>query len=311
MRETALGTDILENPPTVAALSGTPGDSIAASMFFKKYGSIESFFNIGVLQPKGLGLPDSSRTVHMSTIRLNVALDFAQYWDDQIQKMQLGFMIGCPTGDAPASESIWDVENGSSNAFRLGAFGAVEWNFLDTFRPFLTVEYTRDCYSNVHLRIPKKKTIAANTTYANSGIIYDSSINTRQILLNFSDYETAINHFADTKTLCNRRRGGVATVRLGMAISTSACDVGCWYDLRHKSKDAVKIDASVSDYNVSGLYDIKTVTNATNEMRHSVGWHVKYPIKENLTFATGSQHVLRGANTPQYHTFSMGIDMNF
>ena len=49
----------------------------------------------------------------------------------------------------------------------------------------------------------------------------------------------------------------------------------------------------------------------TNQRTHSFGWDVAYPFGDDKSFSIGSQHVIRGKNSPRYHSLFITFKTSF
>ena len=60
-----------------------------------------------------------------------------------------------------------------------------------------------------------------------------------------------------------------------------------------------------------GTYDYDVPVACTDTFSCSFGWDISYQLPHNVTCSLGSQSVLVGKNTPQYHTLMLSFVSQF
>lgn len=283
------------------------------SVFLQNYGTVESFFYRDVIGLKGLVFKELQRGLGVGTTQLFALLDLSNYAHEKIEKMQVGVILGVPTGTEPDSSVVWPIERGSSNAVQLGILSNITWAGNRYFNPFFSCRILGNLASTVSQRVPRKYTFAANTSMATAGIINRSATTSGTstgMLLNtaIDRYETDVPYFADTAIPVDRTLGARFDVKFGNSINYyDKLILNTWYYFHQRLGDKVKAAQGAP----AGVYNFDVVTARTNQRTHSFGWDVAYPFGIDKAFSIGSQHAIRGKNSPRYHSVFVAFETSF
>ncbi|MFT6765378.1 MAG: hypothetical protein ACJAZS_000255 [Alteromonas naphthalenivorans] len=53
------------------------------------------------------------------------------------------------------------------------------------------------------------------------------------------------------------------------------------------------------------------IKNRTNQLSYTFGWEARYGLKAGATISTGSEHVIKAENSPQYHSWFLRTEVGF
>ncbi len=282
-------------------------------VFFANYGTVESFFYRDVIGLKGLVFKEFQRSLGVGATELFGLLDLSNYAHEKIEKMQIGVILGLPTGSEPDSSVVWPIERGSSGAWQLGAISNITWFRNGFFNPFVSCRVLGSFANTISQRVPRKYTFAAGQTMAQTRIIHRSATTTGTSIgmaLNtaIDRYETDVPFFADTAIPVERTLGAIFDVKFGNSINYyDKLILNTWYYFHQRLGDTIK----VASWAPVGVYNIDVVSARTNQRTHSFGWCVAYPFGIDKLFSIGSQHAIAGKNSPRYHSLFIAFQASF
>jgi hypothetical protein len=288
------------------------GSSANVDRFFVNNATMDSFVQQEVLAPKGLTMLDVHRTFGLGSPRIFGLVDLSHYWDEDVQKAQFGLEVvrRAPQGDT--HNIVWPAIRGWGANY-VGANLALELSFTSCFRPYLKGEVFGALSHAERLRVPKqKKRISAAGDLSANDILSPSFHSAFTVpntdAGNFSLYDSTVPFFADSAIEVKRRRGGIANLEIGnRMLFKEKVDTRVYMQLRHKSKDSVKSNKNTA----AGTYDYAMVTNRTNQLSYTFGWDATYGLTGDATLTTGSEHVVKAENCPQYHSWFLKAEVGF
>ncbi|MFT6765257.1 MAG: hypothetical protein ACJAZS_000132, partial [Alteromonas naphthalenivorans] len=284
----------------VGLLGTQAGDNnLNLQYFFNNNATMDSFIEQEILAPKGLTMHDVHRTFGLGSPRIFALVDISHAWDDDVQKAQFGFEFvrRAPQGDT--HNIVWPAIRGWGANY-VGVNLALELDFTSCMRPYLKGEVFGALRHTEKMRVPKQKTSTGAGSLSDNDVITASGIHTMTIDTAYTLYDSLVPFFADAAIEVARRRGGIANLEIGnRMLLKEKVDTRLYMQLRHKSKDSVKS----TDNTPSRTYDYNMIKNRTNQLSYTFGWEARYGLKAGATISTGSEHVIKAENSPQYHSW--------
>ncbi len=291
------------------------GHTGAIDQFVTNYADMYEFFNQDVVELKGLAFNTRQRSLGIGSVKLFSMLDWKGMAHRDIEQFQLAVVLGLPTGTTPDGNVVWPIERSASGAMQLGAHGNVQWKIASHWNPFIKFEVTGRFAKNVYQRVPKKKTFAAGTSLFTDGILANDNFTdvagagaaSRLLNAPIDEYDSLIPFFADQRVMTSRRLGIILNFECGNTIKTNAFDVNLAYNLYYTQKDKITVSSDAP----AGVYNTDVLTANTKQLRHSFKWEAVYVLRDNTFLSLGSQHVVHGHNTPQYHAGMLSFVSTF
>lgn len=279
----------------------------AIDEFVTRYADVRSFFDEDVIALKGLVFNELQRSFGIGSTKLYVQFDFKEKAHKHFDAFQIAVVLGLPAGAKPDGNTIWPIERGGSGSTQLGAQFNASWVVSGKVKAFVTMDIMKRFKIDTYMRVPKKKVVAAGVAFSASDIIANSNLDAFATRVAIDAYETSRPYFADQRVLTERRLGAILNVKGGIDVDAGPFGFSSWYHFMFKQTDKVTIHKDAP----SGTYNTSPATVNTKQRRHSLGWQATYPLGDNANFGIGSEHVVAGRSTPQYHTLFLNFISTF
>ena len=283
------------------------------SQFAKDFTDLRDFFERAILAPKGLKFDERQRTSGIGDILLFGMLDWAPYFT-KLKSFQTGINLVLPSGGKVDTDKIWAPGLGNGGAFQVDLFMHVLFDASSDFvNPNLraVVEFSAPFSGNVRVPQLKKNTIVPIATgpFARDSELLKDGTEFQSYYINlFEEFDSTIAMFADQAISASTRRGVRFLIGGGNSIDNilmSNLSFVFQYNYSVKWKDKISIDKEL------GTFDTDLFTDLTESNAHTIGFKFHYNSDKNYIIDFGTQHLIWGKNTPQFHDVFLTLAFNF
>ena len=283
-------------------------DANSPVFFFVRNISVESYVKEEILDPKGLRLLHSHRSVGLGAIRITAALDFQDCFVSRVNKLQGGIVAFLDAPQSDTTNIIWPATRGLGGNY-LGFVGEAEFELNKVMMPYLQIEAIKSFAQHVRMRVPQQKSgIGDARKLFDHGLKASKDMVGVTIQRSYSEYDTTIPYFADNAYEFSRTLGASVRFNAGnRVILADRCMLESWYALHYKFADVVEACESTPE----GPFNYATVTEPTRNMSHSFGSRVSYALGNDIFINLGSIYTVRGKNAPRYNSIFVSLESAF
>lgn len=283
--------------------------------FFESYSDLTSFIRKEVFVPKGLSVNLLQSEVVIGSIRLVSALDFSNYFFENVSVGQVGFVAHLISPKSSDPNIVWPIEAGFGATY-LGCFGQVRLNFNAISNPFFICEITPALPNDVVQRVPMLKSpspafvAAGAATFGNSNILTSTNLAGTSITKNFSLFDSTIPFVADQTVLVRRHRGTMIEAKIGNVVDCGPLQIAVWYEYAHRGTDHHKLSPHAFAGAQDNVYDFALLGRNTKNTYNIIGWKGMYTI-DGVKFTIGMNCTVAGKTAPQYYVSTFEMEVGF
>lgn len=269
--------------------------------FFREFIDIFDFFEVGILNPKGLTFVKRQRKTGFGDISVFALLDFANKME-HADGFQFGVTVVTPSGGKVNGKTLWEPLLGNGGAYQIdlfwnGLFNSCTPYFNPTFR--VVAEISTTFNTSAKTRLPKLKVQPEIRVQIADFPELLAPISFQEYYVDqFEEFDSTSAAFADEAVDARIRYGPKILFGFGNYVYDAFCDglrVGVFYEYMHKYQDKIR---SMSNQEI---FNTQLAECSTDARAHTISWSMTYKFKNMFEFAIGGQHIVAGRNMPNQH----------